>query len=111
MPKWLRRLALPAVALGLVAAACSNNDSSSTASGASGSATEECTSDIKVGVAFDVGGLGDKSFNDPHRSGCSRRSTTASCARSNTKFLEANSDRLEPDENMQALADARLRTS
>jgi len=64
MAKWLRTFALPVVALGLVAAACSNNDSSSTASGTSGSAAEECTSDITVGVALDVGGLGDNGFND-----------------------------------------------
>ena len=66
------RFAVPLLLMGLVAAACSNNDDNSGASGATGETgasgstggAVECNADIKVGVAFDVGGLGDKSFND-----------------------------------------------
>ena len=104
MPKWLRRLALPVVALGLVAAACSNNDSSSTASGASGSATEECTSDITVGVALDVGGLGDNGFNDLSQIGLQKAIDEGIICESNTKFLESNADGTNLDENTQSLA-------
>ena len=63
--KWFRTLALPVVALALVAAACSDDGGDSCDGGsASASGAEECTSDITVGVALDVGGIGDNGFND-----------------------------------------------
>jgi basic membrane protein A len=105
MPKWLRALALPVVALGLVAAACSSNDSSSTASGTSGSASAECTSDITVGVALDVGGLGDNGFNDLSQIGLQKAIDEGIICESNTKFLESNADGTNLDENTQSLAE------
>jgi basic membrane protein A len=105
MPKWLRTLALPVVALGLVAAACGSDESSSTASGTSGSATEECTSDITVGVALDVGGLGDNGFNDLSQIGLQKAIDEGIICESNTKFLESNADGTNLDENTQSLAD------
>ena len=105
MPRWLRTLALPVVALGLVAAACSSDDSSSAASGTSGSAAEECTSDITVGVALDVGGLGDNGFNDLSQAGLQKAIDDGIVCESNTKFLESNADGTNLDENTQSLAD------
>ena len=72
------RFAVPLVLLGLVAAACGNNNDNTGASGASGGSGATgatgptCNADIKVGVAFDVGGLGDKSFNDAANAGVTK---------------------------------------
>src|SRR5438094_3044928 len=59
MPKWLRTFALPIAVMGIVAAACSSSNTAG-----NGSPSASCTSQIKVGLALDVGGLGDKGFND-----------------------------------------------
>ena len=63
----LRLMAVLAVAgLGLVA--CGSNDSGTgttpTAAGSGSSTSAAPQSDVKVGLAYDVGGRGDKSFND-----------------------------------------------
>ena len=109
MPKWLRTLALPVVALGLVAAACGNDESSSTASGTSGSTAVECTSDITVGVALDVGGLGDNGFNDLSQIGLQKAIDEGVICESNTKFLESNADGTNLDENTPVARRGRLR--
>jgi basic membrane protein A and related proteins len=105
MPKWLSTLALPVVALALVASACSSDDN--TAGGASGSTggSEECSSDIRVGVALDVGGLGDNGFNDLSKIGLDKAISDGVICESNTKFLEANSEGTNLDENTQSLAE------
>ena len=46
----------------VVAAACGDDDGAATS----------CTSDLRVGVAYDVGGIGDKSFNDAAHAGLQR---------------------------------------
>ena len=66
MPKWLRTLLVPLAVLALVAAAC--GDDTEPPAG-DGSAAPECNADISVGVAFDIGGIGDKSFNDAANAG------------------------------------------
>src|SRR5689334_7706304 len=54
----------------MVLAACSSSSSSNSAggggaaSGAATSATSAAKKNVKVGLAYDVGGRGDKSFND-----------------------------------------------
>jgi basic membrane protein A len=102
MQKWFRTLALPIVALALVASACSDDDGGS---GSSGSASaEECTSDIRVGVALDVGGLGDNGFNDLSKIGLDKAISEGVVCQSNTKFLEANSEGTNLDENTESLA-------
>ncbi len=106
MPKWLRTLILPVAALGLVAAACSDSSSSSTVSSATGSTAAECTSDIKVGVALDIGGLGDNGFNDLALIGLQKAIDEGVICESNTKFLESNADGTNLDENTQSLAEA-----
>ena len=70
----LRLLTLLAVAsLGL--AACGSNDSSTGSSGASpseGTSSSEPASDVQIGMAYDVGGRGDRSFNDSAAAGLDR---------------------------------------
>jgi basic membrane protein A len=57
--------AVALVALGL--AACGNDDNSG--GGSSTSTTAPAKKDVKVGLAFDIGGRGDKSFNDSAAAG------------------------------------------
>ena len=64
MPRWLRTLALPVVVLSIIAAACGDDGGEAGEGDGDGGGTEECSSDIRVGMALDIGGLGDKSFND-----------------------------------------------
>ena len=92
------RFAVPLLLMGLVAAACSNNDDNSGASGATGETgasgstggAVECNADIKVGVAFDVGGLGDKSFNDAANTGLQQAIAEGLVCEENVVTNEAN---------------------
>ena len=102
MSKVLRSLAQPIVVLALVAAACSN---SSSAAGGSQSAGQ-CNQDIKVGLALDVGGLGDKSFNDSAYTGLENAIRDGLVCLDNTKFLEANATGSNRGENVTNLAEA-----
>jgi basic membrane protein A len=108
MAKWLRSLALPLVVLAMVAAACSD-DSSSPGTGTgtgSTSAPPECDSEITVGVAFDVGGLGDKSFNDSANTGLQQAIAESLVCDDNVTVNEANATGSDREQNVQALADA-----
>ena len=64
------KLGAVAAAAAMVLAACSSSSSSNSAggggaaSGAATSATSAAKKNVKVGLAYDVGGRGDKSFND-----------------------------------------------
>ena len=101
MPKWLRTLLVPLAALALVAAACGDDPASP-----GGSAAPECTNDLKVGVSLDVGGLGDKSFNDAAKAGLDKAIADGLVCEENTKFLESNAEGSNRDENTINLADA-----
>lgn len=102
MSKWLRMSALPLIALSLVAAACGSDEP--TDGGTSAAGGDECTSDIRVGVALDIGGLGDNGFNDLSKIGLDKAIAEGVICESNTKFLEANSDGTNLDENTESLA-------
>ncbi len=108
MPKWLHKLALPAVALSLVAAACSNSSNDSAASGgATGSSSApSCPPDLKVALALDVGGIGDQSFNDAANRGLQQAIADGLVCESNTKLVPANDAGSNLDDNTQALASA-----
>jgi basic membrane protein A len=109
MPKWLRTLALPLVVLSLVAAACSDDESTSAAEGTdTGSETSapECNADIQVGLALDIGGLNDKSFNDAAYAGLQQAIADGQVCEDNTKFVEADSTGSNRDANIQGLAEA-----
>ena len=77
-----------------------------TACGGSGGGGEaECTSDFKVGVAYDVGGLGDKSFNDAAKAGLDRAIADGLVDEACTSVNEADATGSNRDANVQALAD------
>jgi basic membrane protein A len=108
MPKWLKGVVVPVAVFAMVAAACGSDDGGSGdgGTGASGGTAEQCTSDLKVGVALDVGGLGDNGFNDLSKIGLDRAIDDGVVCEENTKFLEANSEGTNLDENTQSLAEA-----
>jgi basic membrane protein A and related proteins len=96
--------------MGLVAAACSNNDDNSGASGAtagaSGATGVKCNEDIKVGLALDVGGLGDQSFNDAANAGLQQAIADGLVCEANVKLVPSNAAGSNLDSNVQALASA-----
>jgi basic membrane protein A len=111
MPKWLRTLVLPLAVLALVAASCSDDEttSASDTGTATDTATEpasDCDPEFTVGIALDVGGLGDNGFNDLAKLGLDNAIADGLVCEESTKFLEANSDGTNLDENVQSLADA-----
>jgi basic membrane protein A len=63
-------------------------------------------SDIKVGLALDVGPVHDKSFNDAACTGLKRAITDGLVSEGNTKVLEANQSGSNTDENVVNLAEA-----
>jgi basic membrane protein A len=102
------RFVVPLLVLGIVAAACGGDEDTPAASGPTGDTTgstgSECSSDIRVGVALDVGGLGDNGFNDLSKMGLDKAISEGVICESNTKFLEANAQGTNLDENTQSLA-------
>ena len=58
------------LAAGILAlTACGSDDSNDSSSGSDESSSAAPQSDIKVGMAYDVGGRGDQSFNDSAAAG------------------------------------------
>jgi basic membrane protein A len=105
MQKSWRRVAVPMLLLAVIAAACSK---SSNSGGTSGSPTVSCPANFKVGLALDVGGRGDKSFNDAAYAGLQRAITDGLVCASNTKYLQPDPTALNAsrDSNLQELAAA-----
>ena len=99
MPKWLRAFALPIAVMGIVCAACSSSNTAG-----NGSPSASCTSQIKVGLALDVGGLGDKGFNDLAYAGMNQAISNGIVCQGNTKYIEANSEGSNLDQEIQSLA-------
>src|SRR5215204_1877937 len=105
MPKWLRTLVLPLLVLSIVAAAGDDGGESGEGDG-DGEPAAECSSDIRVGMALDIGGLGDKSFNDAANAGLQQAIADGLVCEDNVVTNEANSTGSDRDQNLQALADA-----
>src|SRR6266542_3712147 len=87
----------------MVAAACGGK--SGTSSNTSPSSSGGAASNIKVALALDVGGLGDKSFNDSANRGLQKAITDGLVKKENTKLLETNQTGSNRDENVANLAD------
>jgi basic membrane protein A and related proteins len=92
--------------LTMTAAACGENSSTTTGSSGASSGGGSCTSDIKVGLALDIGGLGDNGFNDLANLAVQKAIDDGVICKENTKLIEANSEGTNLDENVQSLADA-----
>ncbi|HYJ60823.1 MAG TPA: BMP family ABC transporter substrate-binding protein [Actinomycetota bacterium] len=103
MPRWLRTIILPISVLAIVSAACS--DDTTTAGAGGGTGGTACPEDFTVGVALDVGGLGDNGFNDLAKAGLDQAIAEGVVCQENTKFLEANSEGTNLDENVLSLAE------
>jgi basic membrane protein A len=120
MRSWRARLLILVAVLSIVAAACGGDEeggetgaggetaaTGATATGATGeTAAAECNPDISVGIAFDVGGLGDKSFNDAANAGLQQALADGLVCEENVSVNEANATGSDRDQNVQALADA-----
>jgi len=104
MPKWLRTLLVPVAVLALVAAACGGDGD--TGDGGDGDGATECNQDVSVGVAYDIGGIGDKSFNDAANAGLQAAIDEGLVCEENTDSLEPDATGSNRDENVVALADA-----
>ncbi len=102
MPTRLRTLVMPLAVLALVAAACGNDNGGNTG----GTGGTECNPDLSVGVAYDVGGIGDKSFNDAANAGLQAAIDEGLVCKDNTDSLEPDATGSNRDENVIALAEA-----
>jgi basic membrane protein A len=102
MPKWLRTLFVPLAVLALVAAACGDDAEDPGTNGE----TPECNADLSVGVAYDIGGIGDKSFNDAANAGLTAAIDEGLVCEENAKSLEPDATGSNRDDNVIALADA-----
>jgi basic membrane protein A len=95
--------------LGLLTAACGGDkdgDSTTTTTEAGGTESPaEETSDTTVGIAFDIGGLGDQSFNDAAKRGLDAAIDEGIITEENTELLEPNASGSNRDANVENLAD------
>jgi basic membrane protein A len=94
---------LMVLVLSLVAAACGGGDPAET--GQDGDEGDGASSDIEVGIAFDVGGLGDQSFNDAAFRGLQQAIDEGVVAEDSTKYIEPNQSGSNRDDNVVNLAD------
>src|ERR671914_1473057 len=106
MPKWLRTLVVPLSVLALVAAAC--GDDGGETGGGDGDGAAECNADLNVGVAYDIGGVGDKSFNDAANAGLQAAIDEGLVCEENTTSLEPDATGSNRDDNVIALAEEGL---
>jgi basic membrane protein A len=94
------------LALMLVFAACGGSkDNPPSDSGGGPTDGGAATSDIRVGVAYDIGGLGDQSFNDAANRGLQAAIDEGIVAEENTDFIEPNASGSNRDDNVVNLAD------
>jgi basic membrane protein A len=99
----IAKLTLAALAAVLLAG-CSN-DSAPSATTTGGTKTDSKASPLKVGIVFDSGGLGDKSFNDSAWAGIQRAEKELGIQESNVKHVESKTAKdFEP--NLSQLADS-----
>jgi basic membrane protein A and related proteins len=66
---------------------------------------DQAAGDVRVGVAFDVGGLGDQSFNDAANRGLQEAISEGLVTDENTDLIEPNATGSNRDDNVVNLAD------
>ena len=93
-------------AFALMGAACSEDSSTTPGSSDTSGGGGACSSDITVGLALDIGGLGDNGFNDLAKAGLDKAVADGVICDENTKLIESNSEGTNLDENVQSLVDA-----
>jgi basic membrane protein A len=103
---WRTRLLVLVALLSVLAAACGGDDGGTDGDGGGDGAAAECNADLRVGMAFDIGGLGDRSFNDAADAGLQQAIEDGLVCEENVVTNEANSTGSDRDQNAQALADA-----
>jgi basic membrane protein A len=96
--KWIMGVA----ALALTAAACGGGNPADTGDGGGGGGG---ASEIQVGLAYDVGGRGDQSFNDAAYRGLQAAIDEGLVPEGNTDALEANQSGSNRDDNVVNLAE------
>ena len=89
-------LAAAALVGALTLAACGSSDSGSS-SGDSGSGGSAAPSNLKIGMAYDIGGRGDKSFNDSAAVGLDTAKKDFNLSDDNVKELSARAGETDTD--------------
>ncbi len=99
----MRQLSIRTLALaGAFMLAATGCGSEAPGGGEGGDAADDS---LRVGMALDVGGLGDKSFNDAANRGLQRALDEGLISEENTELLEANQTGSNRDDNVINLAD------
>jgi basic membrane protein A and related proteins len=93
-------------ALMILAAACGGEKAADTGGGTDTGGEQDAASDIRVGLALDVGGLGDKSFNDAANRGLQQAIEDGLVSEENTDLIETNQTGSNRDANVVNLADS-----
>jgi basic membrane protein A and related proteins len=97
------KLAAAMLAGALALTACGSDGGSTTTPKATGSAAEK--SDVKVGMAYDIGGRGDQSFNDAAAAGLDKAKADLGVTAKEAEATQGESDSAK-EERLRALASA-----
>ena len=90
----------------LALTACGSDDSNDSGSGSDDSGSAAPSSDIKVGMAYDVGGRGDQSFNDSAAAGLDQAKEEGLIADSQESEAEDGEAESAREERLRTFADA-----
>jgi len=92
------KLGVAAVAFAMALAACgSSGGGKGSSSGAGGGGSSSAKKSLKVGLAYDVGGRGDKSFNDLAAAGLEKAKTDLSIQTKELSAVQGESDQQKQD--------------
>src|SRR5689334_22708956 len=89
----------------LTLAACGGSGDGSGSSGSSSSSSSTKKTELKVGMAYDVGGRGDQSFNDAAAAGLDKAKTDLGVSTKEAAAV-ANETEAAREERLQQLVDA-----
>jgi basic membrane protein A and related proteins len=95
------------LAAGILAlTACGSDSDSDSGSGSDGGSSDAPKSDIKVGMAYDVGGRGDQSFNDSAAAGLDKAKDEGLIAEAQESEAEDGEAETAREERLRTFADA-----